>query len=105
MKFTFRQDAAVFEHPQAAPERPGIYLPAITFPSAGDWQGRIIIPDETNTVVELGTIKVYATQDAAAHAEYHDSPDGISFLKEQHMKQIQLLYFHLHLHLYLQLVL
>lgn len=83
VKFTFRQDAAVFEHPQAAPERPGIYLPAITFPSAGDWQASLIIPGATNTVVELGTIKVYATEEAAAHAEYRDPPEGISFLKEQ----------------------
>jgi membrane fusion protein, heavy metal efflux system len=83
VKFTFRQDAATFDHPQAAPERPGIYIPAITFPSAGDWQASIIVPGTTNTIVQLGTIEVYATQDAAAHAELPEPPEGISFLKEQ----------------------
>jgi cobalt-zinc-cadmium efflux system membrane fusion protein len=83
VKFTFRQDGATFDHPQAAPERPGIYIPAITFPSAGDWQASVIIPGATNAAVDLGVIKVYATKDGAAHAEYLDPPDGISFLKEQ----------------------
>lgn len=83
VKFTFQQGAATFEHPQAAPERPGIYIPAITFPTEGDWQANLIIPGETNAVVELGAIKVYPTDDAAAHAEYLEPPEGISFLKEQ----------------------
>lgn len=83
VKFIFRQGAASFEHPQAAPQRPGIYLPAITFPSAGDWQSNLIIPGKTNTIVELGTIKVYPTEDAATHAEFPAPPEGISFLKEQ----------------------
>jgi RND family efflux transporter MFP subunit len=83
VKFAFQQGAVMFEHPQAAPERPGIYIPAITFPTEGDWQANLIIPGETNTIVELGTIKVYPTDDAAAHAEYIEPPEGISFLKEQ----------------------
>ncbi len=83
VKFTFQQGASSFEHPQAAPERPGIYIPAITFPSAGEWKADVIIPGATNSVVGLGTIKVYATDDAAAHAEYPELPEGISFLKEQ----------------------
>jgi cobalt-zinc-cadmium efflux system membrane fusion protein len=83
VKFTFRQDASTFDHPQAGPDRAGIYVPAITFPSAGDWQATVVIPGVTNTVVGLGTVKVYATQDAAAHAEYREPPEGISFLKEQ----------------------
>lgn len=83
VKFAFRQDAATFDHPQAAPDRPGIYIPAVTFPSAGDWQANIIIPGATNTVVELGRITVYETEHAAAHAEYPEPPEGISFLKEQ----------------------
>lgn len=83
VKFTFRQGAAVFEHSQAAPERPGIYIPAVTFPSAGDWHASIGIPGVTNTMVELGTITVYSTQHAAAHADYPEPPEGISFLKEQ----------------------
>jgi membrane fusion protein, heavy metal efflux system len=83
VKFIFQEGVALFEHPQGAPQRPGIYVPAITFPTAGGWQAKLIIPGQTNAVVELGTIKVYPTEDAAAHAEYPKPPEGISFLKEQ----------------------
>jgi cobalt-zinc-cadmium efflux system membrane fusion protein len=83
LKFILRQEATGFDHPQAAPERPGIYIPAITFPAAGDWQASIIIPGETSATLELGTIKVFPTEDAAAHADYPDPPEGVPFLKEQ----------------------
>ncbi len=87
VKFVFRDGETMFEHPQAVPERPGIYIPAITFPKTGDWQATVLIPDNgTNAAVELGTIKVYADDDSAAHAAFPDPPEGISFLKEQQWK-------------------
>ena len=87
VKFVLRQGAEVFEHPQAAPARAGIYLPGITFPQTGDWQVTLLVPaDGTNATVELGTIKVYANQHDADHAEIPDGPEGVSFLKEQQWK-------------------
>lgn len=83
IKFTLSQGGASFEHPQAKPERPGIYLPAITFPSAGEWAMRVTIPGATNAVIELGTIKVYASEAEAAHPDFPEAPEGLSFLKEQ----------------------
>ena len=87
VKFILRQGEMVAEHPQAAPARAGIYLPGIIFPKAGDWQVTLLIPtDGTNAPVELGTIKVYADEHAAEHAEIADGPEGVSFLKEQQWK-------------------
>lgn len=87
VKFVLRQGETVFEHPQAAPERPGIYVPAITFPKTGDWQATLIIPtDATNAPVELGAIRVYSDDHSAAHAEFPEPPEGVSFLKEQQWK-------------------
>jgi cobalt-zinc-cadmium efflux system membrane fusion protein len=87
VKFVFRQGETVAEHPQAAPARAGIYLPGIIFPKAGDWQLTLLIPtDGTNSPVELGTIKVFADEHSAEHAEIADGPEGVSFLKEQQWK-------------------
>ena len=87
IKFVLRQGDTSFEHPQSAPERPGIYVPAIIFPKAGDWQGVVLIPSEGgDATVELGLIRVYADDNAAAHAEFPEPPEGISFLKEQQWK-------------------
>jgi membrane fusion protein, heavy metal efflux system len=87
IKFVLRQEDTSFEHSQAGPERPGIYIPAITFPKTGDWRTTVLIPtDGSNSVVELGIIKVYADDHAAAHAEFPGAPEGISFLKEQQWK-------------------
>lgn len=87
VKFVLRQGETIAEHPQAAPARAGIYLPGIIFPKAGDWQLTLLIPtDGTNAPVELGTIKVYANQHDAEHAEIPDGPEGVSFLKEQQWK-------------------
>lgn len=83
VKFTFQQSAATFEHPQAAPARPGIYIPAVTFPSPGEWRAHLIIHGETNAVIEIGMIQVHPTLDAAAQAEFPEPPEGVSFLKEQ----------------------
>ena len=87
VKFVLRQGETTFEHPQAGPERPGIYIPAITFPKTGDWQAALLVPTEgSNAVVELGAIKVYGDDHSAAHAEFSEPPEGISFLKEQQWK-------------------
>ena len=83
VKFIFRQGQSSFEHPQAAPERPGIYIPEVTFPSEGDWEASLIIPSETNATIHLGTIHVFPNEEAALHADFADPPEGISFLKEQ----------------------
>jgi membrane fusion protein, heavy metal efflux system len=71
------------EHLQAEPARPGIYLPGITFPKAGKWNVRLRVVDST---VDLGTIEVFADKKAASEAEFPESPEGISFLKEQQWK-------------------
>lgn len=87
VKFVLRQGDTVFEHPQAAPDRAGIYIPAIVFPKTGDWKATLLIAtDGTNATVELGTIKVYADDRSAAHAEFPEAPEGVSFLKEQQWK-------------------
>lgn len=87
VKFLLRQGQSATEHPQAAPARAGIYLPALVFPQAGDWQLTLVVPtDGTNVPVELGTIKVHADQHAADHADIPDAPEGVSFLKEQQWK-------------------
>lgn len=84
VKYILRQGDIVAEHPQAAPSRPGIYLPGIIFPKAGDWRVTLLIPtDGTNASVDLGSVKVYADAHAADHAEVADGPQGVSFLKEQ----------------------
>ena len=87
VKFMLRQGDTLAEHPQAAPARPGIYLPGIIFPKPGDWELALLVPDAgTNATVELGRVTVYADDDAAAHAEIPDGPEGVSFLKEQQWK-------------------
>lgn len=86
VKFVLRHGTTSFDHPQARPERPGIYIPAITFPKEGDWEALVIVPGQThegNAMIGLGTIRVFATDEAAAKAEYPEAPEGISFLKEQ----------------------
>ena len=86
IKFVLRHGGDSFEHPQAAPDRAGIYMPAITFRKEGEWQAMVIVPGETNAMVELGTIRVFATEEAAVRAEFPEAPEGISFLKEQQWK-------------------
>ena len=87
VKFILRQGEGVFEHPQNAPARPGIYLPGIIFPKPGDWQITLAIPaGNTNATVELGKVTVYPDAKSAAGADIPEPPDGISFLKEQQWK-------------------
>ena len=38
IQFLFRQGDSSFDHSQAAPENPGLYLPVIKFPKEGEWQ-------------------------------------------------------------------
>lgn len=83
IRFVLDQAGNKFEHPQAAPERAGIYIPAITFPKEGNWKATVVIPGDNEAIVDLGTIKVYPNADAAAKAELPEAPEGISFLKEQ----------------------
>ena len=86
VKFVLRQGTTSFDHPQAGPERPGIYIPAITFPKDGEWEAAVIVPGQSNNrnaTVNLGKIRVFATDNAAAKAELPEAPEGIPFLKEQ----------------------
>lgn len=87
IKYVLRQGDQMFEHPYAAPNKPGIYIPAINFPRAGDWQATLLIPTEgTNAAVDLGTIRVFPDAQAAQKADLAEAPEGISFLKEQQWK-------------------
>ncbi|MEQ2008083.1 MAG: efflux RND transporter periplasmic adaptor subunit [Limisphaerales bacterium] len=87
VKFVLRQGETTFEHPQAKPAKPGIYLPGIVFPKPGQWHIALLIPlDGTNDSVALGEVKVFADAHAAQHAEISDAPEGVSFLKEQQWK-------------------
>ena len=87
VKFLLRQGDATLEHPQAKPSKPGIYLPALTFPKPGRWQLTLLVPTEgTNAVVELGAVEVFADAHAAQHAKLPEPPEGVSFLKEQQWK-------------------
>jgi cobalt-zinc-cadmium efflux system membrane fusion protein len=85
--FVLKHNGSTEEHPVAEPARAGIYLPEIVFPQVGDWGLTLLVPtDGTNAVVDLGTIKVYQDDHAAAHADIPDAPEGVSFLKEQQWK-------------------
>jgi membrane fusion protein, heavy metal efflux system len=77
------ENGAALEHLQAAPARTGIYLPGLTFPQPGKWQVRVVIQDKT---ISLGALEVFADEHKAAHAEFPEAPEGISFLKEQQWK-------------------
>src|SRR5688572_31732178 len=77
------ENGAALEHLQAAPARAGIYLPGLTFPQPGKWQVLVVIQDKT---ISLGTVEVFVDEHKAAHAEFVEPPEGISFLKEQQWK-------------------
>jgi membrane fusion protein, heavy metal efflux system len=84
VKFVLRHgDDPPIEHLQAEPARPGIYLPAITFPKPGEWKMELLVQGSS---VDLGTIQVYADKKAASEAEFPEAPEGIAFLKEQQWK-------------------
>lgn len=85
--FRLRLGATSLEHFQAAPARPGIYLPRLHFPQPGEWQVSLDIPDpEEPATVELGTVRVHPDPHAAEHQEFPSPPDGVTFLKEHQWK-------------------
>lgn len=72
------------EHAVEAPARPGIYIPEIAFPKAGDWRVSLVVPFPGGTSeVDLGLFPVHADEAAAKSAEVPEAPEGISFLEEQ----------------------
>jgi membrane fusion protein, heavy metal efflux system len=77
------ESGAALEHLQAAPARAGIYLAGLKFPQPGKWQVSLVVQDKT---INLGTVEVFADEHKAAHAEFPEGPEGISFLKEQQWK-------------------
>ena len=69
------------------PARAGIYIPALTFPKAGNWDVSLKIPlAGRDYVVDLGPVKVYASEAEIDHAPAAAQIEGISFLKEQQWK-------------------
>lgn len=85
--FVMQQGAPRLEHTEPKPARDGIYLPKLKFPKAGDWELSVVIPSGgTNATIPLGKIEVHEDAHAAAHAEFPEPPEGISFLKEQQWK-------------------
>lgn len=87
IKYVLRQGDQMFDHPYASPNKPGIYIPAITFPTAGDWRATLLVPtDGTNAAVDLGEIRVFSDSQTAQEADIGEAPEGISFLKEQQWK-------------------
>src|SRR5687768_17131844 len=85
--FVMRQGEQRLEYLDGKPARDGIYLPKLKFPKAGHWELTLIIPSgKTNASVSLGSIVVHEGAHDAAHAEFPEPPEGISFLKEQQWK-------------------
>jgi multidrug efflux pump subunit AcrA (membrane-fusion protein) len=75
------------EHAAQQPERPGIYIPKLSFPKTGDWSLVLRVPGPgKESAVALGTVKVFASAEEAHKADLPESPEGIGFLKEQQWK-------------------
>lgn len=83
--FVLKQgDAPAIEHSEPEPKRAGIYIPELKFPKAGEWAFSLRIPiDGAESVVEMPKLTVYASKEEAKKAPEPESPEGISFLKEQ----------------------
>lgn len=78
---------AVIDHVAPQPVRPGIYLPEIMISQAGTWHLSLLISEGSIVrVVELPSLRVHADEHAAAHAPVPESPEGITYLKEQQWK-------------------
>jgi len=78
---------APLTHVEPKPARDGIYLPELTFPTAGAWRVSLLIPlTGADYTVELPPFTVFASAEEAARAPEPESPEGISFLKEQQWK-------------------
>jgi cobalt-zinc-cadmium efflux system membrane fusion protein len=81
--FLLKKGEVELEHIEKAPARAGIYLPELTFPSAGDWDISIKLEGHT---VRLPRFAVHATKEDAEKAPEAAAPEGVSFLKEQQWK-------------------
>jgi cobalt-zinc-cadmium efflux system membrane fusion protein len=85
--FVMQQAGQRMVHAEAKPARDGIYLPKLKFPKEGDWELSVVIPSGgTNPTISLGKIEVHGDPHDAAHAEFPEPPEDISFLKEQQWK-------------------
>lgn len=85
--FVLLQAGQRLEHPEAKPARDGIYLPKLKFPKPGDWEVSVVVSSSGgDATISLGKIEVHEDAHDAAHAEFPEPPDGISFLKEQQWK-------------------
>ncbi len=74
-------------HEESAPKSPGIYQPELVFPKAGDWKVTLEIPvDGTTSVVALPPFRAYASMEEAEKSPEPESPEGMSFTKEQQWK-------------------
>ncbi|OHB63649.1 MAG: hypothetical protein A2Y76_09500 [Planctomycetes bacterium RBG_13_60_9] len=72
------------EYVAPVPARPGIYIPQLTFPSAGEWAVTLKVPlDGVAHEVKLPSVRVYASQAQADAAPPQKTATGVSFLKEQ----------------------
>jgi membrane fusion protein, heavy metal efflux system len=80
-------DGTATEHAEESPKRPGIFIPELTFPKAGEWTVNLRIPVEGQEfTVKLPKFMVYASKEEAKKAPEVEAPEGISFLKEQQWK-------------------
>lgn len=72
------------EHLETTPAKPGVYLPQMTFPSAGAWNVTLSILHAGRAVeIGLGRVEVFADDEEAEVADAPPEVDGIAFLKEQ----------------------
>jgi RND family efflux transporter MFP subunit len=71
------------EHVAPEPARAGIYIPEIHLGKPGAWKMTLKVEEST---IELGTVKVFESAEAAKNAEFPPAPEGVSFLKEQQWK-------------------
>lgn len=77
-------DGARLDHTQPAPKRDGVYLPELTFPSAGRWKIIMSFQEGENRIqIELGTIDAHPSATAARANAPPGSSDGITYLKEE----------------------
>jgi RND family efflux transporter MFP subunit len=86
--FTLRPGSgAPLTHTELKPARDGIYIPELTFPTPGEWHVSLLIPfSGEDYMVDLPPLRVFASAAEAASAPEPESPEGISFLKEQQWK-------------------
>lgn len=82
--FVLQQGTQRIEHPEPAPKRPGIYIPALALPRAGTWSMALRIPaGGRDHLIELAPVQVSASQAQADKVPDPVEPEGFSFLKEQ----------------------